>query len=164
MINFLSLRHLVCKMGIIIPTLYAPHIGEVAQGLIGGGRKVLMKRCDWENKQLLKERASRWEKIRQDGNIRNKPITATVVGKSANNPTGKNHKLKNFQALEKIKLVMTWTLKDILWKFRTYVLTDGITNQKGKEKSQKLGTIMGSNERHFSHGFQTGTEFPSISE
>lgn len=59
---------------------------------------------------------------------------------------------------------MTCILKDILWKFRTCVLTDGITNQKGKGKSQKLGTIIGSNECYFSHGFQAGTEFSSVSE
>jgi len=59
---------------------------------------------------------------------------------------------------------MTCTLEDIFWKFRTYVLTDGITNQEGKKKSQTLGTTIGSNECYFSHGFQTGTKFPSISE
>lgn len=38
------------------------------------------------------------------------------------------------------------------------------TNHKGKEKSQKLGVIIGSNEWHFPHGFQIGTCFSPYSE
>lgn len=36
------------------------------------------------------------------------------------------------------------------------------TNPKGKEKSQKLGAIIGSSEWHLPHGFQIGTTFLPI--
>lgn len=65
-----------------------PHI--LAQGLIGEKNSVDERMQLREQGATEKERTNRGEKIRQESKLRNKLISATVVGESANNPTGKN--------------------------------------------------------------------------